>query len=959
METIKINRGNIVYGVDEIDVKAMMEVDGRLLILFTNDILNKIGIGSSLFFKRIIYSDNEANYEIGEDVTVLEKTKYKYDGKTYNAVYTTIPNERRLTFAENYNLNLHFVANSGQCRNNYDAYFDDVHHYMVVFYEGEFNVADWLYYYGGDEPFFIVEFDEDHQIFQQDIDAAERNGGYTMSVLTPLGSKIGTIDGLSIPFTGTQFTVEKDDCLTTWTEETCGKFDESGKTYEVIHHKYTHTPSVFSRRRIKFSKIETSQISGSFFDKGIYLITHGMWFVPKYNPFYYFFFNSAEKMCSFWKDEWWEYFDLQNGGIPVKEVWENSGNTRSYLGMESAFWNVPSIVMSSDRASSLGIEEEQATSYVDEIIDAVIPDYIDMEKVKYIPVIMGNGGKYDIATAITFDFHFRKREEIARSDYDREMYPYPKYLDRWNISDASGATVWWNGMEYYGNSFNRQAFTDFYMASGKTSDMLGYLNFSDDDIYYRKSKVSKSFIRISFYSSKDPIEQKLLYYSTSFLDSTSLYGKYMKQYVVKSDNGDNDNIPIVFYDNNIVSARLDTEIVIKNEYQHDSSSEGFNLYLFADDADGVNSDRTIYMKVEFNHAGNGKTIPMIMWPKNGSMYKALTVDNFIDNLYIPVKIKHIDGKFVYYIPGAENDGNNINLVLFEPKLDYFESNDFGRDSNYEPPTHDDTIIDEDTNQGNGESSVGYDTESHTSGNIWNGGNEGGGEGQGGGVVPVGPVPELPSKKNKQLYFGNYYMDTLYGIRIAIPIYTSYGSITTGMLKLETDNPSIVRIDPNNYTLRDFSTTWGGIVPKAWAHITPETIRGTGQITVKVSNVRNPSVYDTCIVNILYSNQDGETMSDFANGKHMVSPWIIYVKRGAMFEIWTHHWGNSTQTRNVTIDDPTAITFLGPGHMHGGAMYEMHVGLLFVAGDKTGTYHVNISLSTYEGTKTATVHIIDN
>jgi hypothetical protein len=101
-----------------------------------------------------------------------------------------------------------------------------------------------------------------------------------------------------------------------------------------------------------------------------------------------------------------------------------------------------------------------------------------------------------------------------------------------------------------------------------------------------------------------------------------------------------------------------------------------------------------------------------MWPKNGSTYKALTVDNFIDSLYIPVKIRRIDGKFVYYIPGAENENNNINLVLFEPKLDYFESGDFGRDTNYEPPTNDNTIINQDTNQGNGGPSVGYDRESH-------------------------------------------------------------------------------------------------------------------------------------------------------------------------------------------------------------------------------------------------------
>jgi hypothetical protein len=100
------------------------------------------------------------------------------------------------------------------------------------------------------------------------------------------------------------------------------------------------------------------------------------------------------------------------------------------------------------------------------------------------------------------------------------------------------------------------------------------------------------------------------------------------------------------------------------------SSEGFNLYLFADDAEGGNASRTIYMKVEFNHAGNGKTIPMIMWPRNKfGRYEKLTASNFLKNLYIHVNIRYIDNKYVYSIPGAENEGNDIRLILWEPKLD--------------------------------------------------------------------------------------------------------------------------------------------------------------------------------------------------------------------------------------------------------------------------------------------------
>jgi hypothetical protein len=86
--------------------------------------------------------------------------------------------------------------------------------------------------------------------------------------------------------------------------------------------------------------------------------------------------------------------------------------------------------------------------------------------------------------------------------------------------------------------------------------------------------------------------------------------------------------------------------------------------------------RTIYMKVEFNHAGNGKTIPMLMWPKNedDGKYRQLTAQTFLQDLYIEVRIKHLnDGRYVYWFPNGEIDGNGIRLVLFEPKLDIEET----------------------------------------------------------------------------------------------------------------------------------------------------------------------------------------------------------------------------------------------------------------------------------------------
>lgn len=311
----------------------------------------------------------------------------------------------------------------------------------------------------------------------------------------------------------------------------------------------------------------------------------------------------------------------------------------------------------------------------------------------YIPTNEVINESSSIVTSITINMHFRKRDELKDNDSTQEQINRGNntlltsgnvYTDGWFINQDEENTTWWNGFEYDGEEFSKDEFEEFMNNSGTTSDLIGYLNFTDKDIFYRKKKVSQSFLRFSYYTSADPLEQKLLYYSTTFLDSTALYGKYLTQmlYMEENDlfnpkiNKDiNLNVAVVLCSADTASARVDTKIILTNEYDKTKSSEGFNLYLFSDDKNMhiENAEKTIYMKVEFNHAGNGKTIPLIMWPKdeNGD-YTSLTVENFIENLYIPVKLVYLNGRYTYYIPNAINNNGNIEMILFEPKLDYPE-----------------------------------------------------------------------------------------------------------------------------------------------------------------------------------------------------------------------------------------------------------------------------------------------
>ena len=63
------------------------------------------------------------------------------------------------------------------------------------------------------------------------------------------------------------------------------------------------------------------------------------------------------------------------------------------------------------------------------------------------------------------------------------------------------------------------------------SDLLGLMHFDNNDVFYQKSRISKSFLRLSFYDSTDPQKQSLLATSTVFMNENSLYKKYIDIYL--------------------------------------------------------------------------------------------------------------------------------------------------------------------------------------------------------------------------------------------------------------------------------------------------------------------------------------------------------------------------------------------------------------------------------------------
>ena len=333
--------------------------------------------------------------------------------------------------------------------------------------------------------------------------------------------------------------------------------------------------------------------------------------------------------------------------------------------------------------------------FVKKIKNSIIPDFIDLEKIKYAPAFISGDSEtneYDtlLATGLTFNLHFRTRN-TGDTKYTFE--------DVWHVDDTTNT---WNKNEMDDEGFPvtvemKDLFEDEEFMN--SSNLIGYLGFTDDDVYNQKNRVKQTFIRLLFYDTDNPLTQSLLYYSTIFIDSGELYGKFVKKKAELEDlvyGYDEDKSPVVWSPKmeDGEAEPVTCQLTVNDEYDMTKSGEGFNLYLFRQDAPIENRPLDIYMKVEFNHAGYGRTVPMIFWKRkvkiNEETGKAtvidepedLTIENYRENLYIKVRVALTEEGYVYEFPDAkdiltdEYEGRNgivwkderLVFNLFEPMI---------------------------------------------------------------------------------------------------------------------------------------------------------------------------------------------------------------------------------------------------------------------------------------------------
>lgn len=353
---------------------------------------------------------------------------------------------------------------------------------------------------------------------------------------------------------------------------------------------------------------------------------------------------------------------------------------------KNGYIHIP-LLLGNSQGNNIMQDDIVENQFFNEVKKRAINPIVDMEKDVYYPkYITSNEGKYngsdtdfDIIRQIRVNLHFRTRDldswkindgynNVATSgDTDNwfitDMNPYKKVIENTQWVDTKPRLYKYNkNDETKIKPVEREeALTELY----ESSDLIGLLNFTNDDVYYQKTKLAKSFLRFSYYDSTDPQTQSLLATSTVFIDEHKLFKKFidnsrknvndfgivtgvtyeisadgeytmegdkpkdfsegstirkvsvLSEYLgARKDNGKKyliDDNRYTWFDGVIMddNHRIGSELIIDNKIATDTSSEGYYLYIFREYSENL-YPKPIYMKVEFNHAGIGRTIPFII-----------------------------------------------------------------------------------------------------------------------------------------------------------------------------------------------------------------------------------------------------------------------------------------------------------------------------------------------------------
>lgn len=351
------------------------------------------------------------------------------------------------------------------------------------------------------------------------------------------------------------------------------------------------------------------------------------------------------------------------------------------------------VPMSFDFSSNL-YHDQLLEDYVEDIKDSYVTKPLNYEKNMFSPVYYTEEGCFDL-NSIRFNIFLRKKHffedtmewKLAKSSFKTvtDKDGNPVQVEVWE----EDPNAFWNSY-FYEHAFGQWMYTG---STSNAGDLLGDLGFDDNDVLNQNKRLGKTFIRLLFFDSKDRNTQTLLFYSTIFINTVDMYAKYINNITLHTslEKGATQYVDNPIKDDNLRSKiQLSCSFTCFNKNNMSGSSEGYYLYLFPTLVE--DGEREIYMRVEFNHAKYGQTVPMIcpkttdeegniiQIPPRENYTKTVDIDNkskimtdlnaLYNDMYIPIKIKYCQNKggYVWYFSEIGNNENNPVFNLWEPKL---------------------------------------------------------------------------------------------------------------------------------------------------------------------------------------------------------------------------------------------------------------------------------------------------
>lgn len=333
--------------------------------------------------------------------------------------------------------------------------------------------------------------------------------------------------------------------------------------------------------------------------------------------------------------------------------------------------------------------------FVENSVENAINGVVDMEKIPYTPVIINSKSEYLNIRRINFNLHLREHSG-----------------ENWTVKTEDT----WNCFKLFNGSSPDETFYP-YSNNNNQSDLLGCLGFTNKDVKYQKNTLKKSFLRLSYYDSMNEGNQNLLAYSVLYFDTANLYSKYLYThnlpiYVNRSFEADGGGYEIltggkvdnevkrsellkyinIDSDETVEKYRISSQISVENKWLSKRTSEGFYVYLWTDNDNGV-IPTDLYMQVELNHAGFGRTIPFMLpynSPGSNGVGSCKTMSqirydwengqgytNDAYRSYSYVKLKYLydkdQNRHIYYLDPERYgywQGDILNINLYEARISF-------------------------------------------------------------------------------------------------------------------------------------------------------------------------------------------------------------------------------------------------------------------------------------------------